>query len=562
MKGKRRHPARARHAAGLFDELVIDNFAGGGGATLGIERALGRAVDVAVNHDPQAVAVHRVNHPHTLHHCEDVWSVDPAELARGRPVGLAWFSPDCCHFSRAKGGKPVQKKIRGLAWVVIRWAKRVRPRVIMLENVREFQDWGPLLADDRPCPSRKGLTFRRWVGCLRSLGYAVEWKCLDAADFGAPTHRRRLFLVARCDGLPIVWPEPSHGPGRSKPYRTAAECIDWSLPCPSIFLTREEGRKVGANRPLAEKTMRRIALGIKRFVLDNPRPFLVRCDHGGDHFRGQPAQAPLATITGRHGFGVIAPFLAAQFGEAPGQLPRAHDVAAPIPTITPRNGGGFPLIAPVLVQYNGEKAGEVRGGRVDEPVNTITADPRFALSAANLVRIGQTGGNGHYVNAARSPLTTITSKAEHCLAISHLTKFYGTNVGLDPCQPLPTITGQGQHLAEVRAFLTKYFGSEGTLGQACDDPLHTVTGKARFGLVLVAGMLHQIADIGLRMLRPRELFRCQGFNDSYIIDPVVDGRRLSVSVQVRLCGNSVCPQVAEAIVRANCGAQLDREVAS
>ena len=287
----------ARLTANLFDELVIDNFAGGGGASMGIEAAIGRAVDIAVNHNRHSVEMHQLNHPHTRHLCEDVWDVDPVEATAGRPVGLAWFSPDCRHFSRAKGGKPVEKKIRGLAWVVVKWAKRVRPRVIILENVREFQDWGPLTPDAKPCPKRKGQTYRRWRTQLENLGYATDCRVLNAADFGAPTHRRRFFLVARCDGRPIQWPEPTHGPGRGRAYRTAAECIDWSIPCPSIFLTKAESKPLGVIRPLAEKTMRRIAMGLKRYVLDNPKPFLVTCNHGGPEFRGQSADEPMRTLT-------------------------------------------------------------------------------------------------------------------------------------------------------------------------------------------------------------------------------------------------------------------------
>jgi DNA (cytosine-5)-methyltransferase 1 len=620
---------RARHASGLFDELVIDNFAGGGGASLGIERALGRAVDVAINHDAEAVALHSANHPATLHHCEDVWSVDPFEVARGRPVGLAWFSPDCKHFSRAKGGKPVEKKIRGLAWVVVRWAAKVRPRVIMLENVREFETWGPLGADDRPCPRRRGLTFRRWVGCLRGLGYAVEWRTLDAADYGAPTHRKRLFLVARRDGRPIAWPEPTHGPGRAHPYRTAASCIDWSRPCPSIFLTREEGRALGVIRPLAEKTMRRIAMGLKRYVLDNPRPFIVRVNHGGPDLRGQAADRPRGTVTGKHGYGVVSPFLTAQYGERPGQAPRSHRVDGPIPTVTPRDGGGFPLIAPALIQYNQEKGGETRGKGLSEPLNTVVSANRFGLvsafisehygdrpdgstrngrsaerplptttargtqnmlAGAYVARLCQNGGNGKYTNGADEPLTTIVSKAEHCVAaayvtrqnhgekpaddvaeplrtittqdnkhnltLAHLTKYQGTSIGSGPDEPAPTITGGGFHVGEVRAFLTKYYGH--SIGQDLADPLHTVTGKARFGVVTLAGQDYLIVDVGLRMLSPRELYRAQGFPDDYAIEISAAGRPLPKSAQVRMCGNSVSPPVAEALVRANYGhAEVD-----
>jgi len=451
---------RARYAAGLFDELVIDNFAGGGGASLGIERAIGRAVDAAINHNPEAVAMHRVNHPHTRHYCEDVWSVDPSEVTGGRRVGLCWFSPDCRHFSKAKGGKPVEKKIRGLAWVVIRWAAKVKPRVIILENVREFETWGPLDDSGRPCPRRKGLTFRRWVGTLRNLGYEVEWRELNAADFGAPTLRRRLFLVARCDGQPIRWPAPTHGPGRMA-YRTAAECIDWSLPCPSIFLGPEEAKAIGVRRPLAEKTMRRIAMGLKRFVLENPKPFIVRCDHGGDHFRGQAVGQPLSTITGSHGYGVVAPYLVQQNGEAPHQDTRGRTVDRPIGVVTPRPGGGFSLIAPTLVQYNTEKGNETRGKGVDLPINTVTADPRFGLVSAFLAKhYGGVVGHG-----PDRPLGTITGVDHHSVAAANLIKLnFGDKQWSGADEPLRTILAGANHHGLVVSHLTKLYGK--STGQA------------------------------------------------------------------------------------------------
>lgn len=554
---------RAGHAAGLFDELLVDNFAGGGGASLGIERAVGRAVDVAINHDRNAVELHALNHPATLHHCEDVWAVDPEQATGGRPVGLAWFSPDCKHFSRAKGGKPVEKKIRGLAWVVVRWAAKVAPRVIVLENVREFESWGPLvkvLGDDGhpvvdkagrpvmvPCKARKGLTFRRWVGCLRGLGYAVEWRHLDAADFGAPTHRRRLFLIARRDGRPIRWPEPTHGPGRAKPHRTAAECIDWSIPCPSIFLTREQARPLGIVRPLADKTMRRIAMGLKRFVLDNPRPFIVRCDHGGAEFRGQPVGRPLATVAGKHGFGVVAPFLAAHYGEAAHQDTRGQLADEPLRTVTPRGGGGFSLIVPSLIQYNQEKGKETRGKGLGEPLNTVPTANRHGLVAAHISKFY----GGVVGSEAAAPLATITATDHNALAAAYITRLNHGDKPCDPAdEPLRTVVAQGNHHALTRAFLAKYYGT-GAVGQVLDEPLHTATAKARFGLVTVDGEPHQIIDIGLRMLRPRELFRAQGFPDSYVIDRGRDGRTLTIEAQVKACGNSVCPPIAEAIVRAN-----------
>ena len=298
-------------------EIIVDSFAGGGGASLGIEMALGRSPDVAINHDADALAMHEVNHPATLHLNSNIWAIDPDSVEPGRPIGLMWASPDCKHHSKAKGGKPLSRNIRDLAWVVVLWAERRRPRVICLENVEEFRDWGPLGDDDRPILEKRGQTFDKWVGSLRKLGYRVEHRELRACDYGAPTIRKRPFLIARCDGAPIVWPKPTHGDPKSAdvkaarllPWRTAAEIIDWSRPCHSIFLTRDEGRAVGVNRPLAEATMARIAKGVKRYVLDAAEPFVVR--HFGESV-GSPIDAPIGTVTAGGGgkAGLIAPTLA------------------------------------------------------------------------------------------------------------------------------------------------------------------------------------------------------------------------------------------------------------
>jgi DNA (cytosine-5)-methyltransferase 1 len=562
------------------DEIIIDNFAGGGGASLGIEQALGRSVDIAINHDEEAVAMHAANHPTTRHYCEDVWQVDPIEATAGRPVGLAWFSPDCKHFSKAKGGKPVDKKIRGLAWVVIKWAATVRPRVIMLENVEEFQQWGPLITKEDgkayPCPLRKGLTFRRWRRKLEKLGYVVEMRELKACDYGAPTIRKRLFIIARCDGFPIVWPAPSHGVGL-QPYRTAAECIDWSIPCPSIFERK---------RPLAPATLRRIAKGIKRFVLDCVKPFIVTCNHTDESFRGQGVDEPFKTITGSrdaHGVvvphivgvggragqsrprsadeptqtitakadsAVVAPFLVPRYGErpatetAPAQEPRTHAVDVPLPTITPDANCGR-LVAPVIVKNNfGDKP--CHGS--DEPLHTVTTQGNKHALVAAFLEQANTGMTGH---DARKPLSTIVQKGcTQRLITSNLVKLYGTcEHGQDVREPMPTVTGGGNHIAEVRAFLIKYYGT--AVGQDLFDPMHTVTQKHRLGLVTVDGDEYQIVDIGMRMLEPRELFRAQGFPDSYIITPIVDGRPLPKSSQVRMCGNSVSPVHPRSMVLAN-----------
>lgn len=589
----RKTSERASHPALLFDGLVVDNFAGGGGASMGIEQALGRAVDVAINHDAGAVAMHRLNHPHTRHYTSDVFEVDPREVTAGRPVDLCWFSPDCKHFSRAKGSKPVAKRVRGLAWVVVKWAQRVAPRVIMLENVREFETWGPLVPRPGPdgspvtgrdgspvmvpCPRRKGKTFRLWVSKLRRLGYRVEWRTLDAADFGAPTHRKRLFLVARRDGLDVAWPEPTHGPGRAAPYRTAAECIDWSLPTPSIFLSREEGRAVRAQRPLAEKTMKRIAMGLRRFVLEHPDPFIVTPNHGGAGSRCRPAGRPLPTVTARHRFGLVAPFLAQNYGEAPHQQTRGQRADRPLRTVTPNANAGV-LVTPYLTRVcqNGSNGGNV--STTDRPLTTVVSKNEHCLTAVHLSRYfggmdGRDPGrplptvtavdhhavvaaaltqyNGLKGNEARGqhparPLHCVTTEPRFALVTAFLTKFYGTGTGRDPRRPAPATTADGLHTG---AYCLKYHGSN--LGHHPSEPLHTQTSRHRFGVVTVRGVPYRIADIGLRMLTPRELFRCQGFPDSYQLAPVVAGKPLGVTAQVRMCGNSVAPPVARALVLAN-----------
>lgn len=486
----------------MFPELIVDNFAGGGGASLGIEMAIGRHVDIAINHDPAAIAMHKKNHPTTEHYCESVWDVDPVKITKGWPVSLCWLSPDCKHFSKAKGGKPVEKAIRGLAWVAVRWAATVRPRVIILENVEEFKTWGPLLQDGKPDPDKKGKTFGAFVNALRRQGYVVEWRELKACDYGAPTIRKRLFLIARCDGQKIVWPKPTHGPGLI-PYRTAAEVIDWEIPCPSIF---------ERSRPLAENTMRRIARGIQKFVLDSPGPFVIKVNHHGEAFRGQEIGEPLQTITAKNGWGIITPYITRIGQTGFGGDKMSYSIEDTLTTITSK--AEHLIVAPTLIQYHGEQSErDVRGQDLQRPLMVVDSSPRYALVS------------------------------------SFLTKFYNTNIGSDMRQPVPTITATGQHIGEVRAFLLKYYGTGE--GQSLADPLHTVTSKEHFGLVTVKGEQYQIADIGMRMLEPRELFRAQGFPDDYIIDFDVDGKRYSKKDQVARCGNSVSPVIPAALVRAN-----------
>lgn len=483
------------------NDLIVDNFAGGGGASLGIEWALGRSPDIAVNHDPEAIAIHASNHPRTRHLCGDVWDVRPREVCAGRRVALAWFSPDCKHFSKAKGGKPVEKRIRGLAWVVVRWAREVQPRVIVLENVEEFQTWGPLLEDGRPCPERRGLTFRRWLGQLRAAGYEVEMRELRACDYGAPTTRKRLFVIARCDGLPIVWPEATHGQGRH-PHRTAAECIQWELPTPSIFARR---------RPLAEKTQARIARGIQRFVLGAAAPFIVPLTHAGD-VRSHSIREPVRTITSanRGELAYVAPTLVQTgYGERQGQAPRSLDLGAPLGTVV-AGGAKHALVQAFLAKHYGGHEGP--GGRIDDPISTVT------------------------------------TRDHHALVTSFLARYNGDAEGQRVAVPLGTVT-TARRFAEVRAFLTKFYGT--STGQGAQLPLGTVTTRDRFGLVYVHGAPYEIGDIGMRMLEPRELFRAQGFPDSYEIAPEVGGRALTKTAQIRMCGNSVCPPVAAAIVAAN-----------
>lgn len=537
-----------------FDELVIDSFAGGGGASTGIERALGRAVDIAINHDPAAVRMHEVNHPHTRHFCESVWDVDPRKVCGGRSVGLAWFSPDCKHFSKAKGKKPVEKRVRGLAWVVLRWAATVAPRVIMLENVEEFVTWGPLVKDADglcyPCPKNKGRTFRSFVNALRRHGYEVEYKELRASDFGAPTIRRRLFLVARRDGAPIIWPEPTHGDpkgpgvlsGRLLPWRTAAECIDWSLPCPSIFERK---------RPLAEATLRRIAKGIMRYVVESPEPFIVSYygEKSGDKGRGQKLEEPLRTQTTENRFALVTPVLTEC---ANASSPRCMPADEPLRTIcAATKGGHHALVSAFLAKHYGG----VVGTPLDVPTGTVTTVDHHSLVSASLVR---NFGTSHGADVS-APLLTVTSKAKDSLVTSHLVKLRGTcRDGQAVTEPMPTVTAGGMHVGEVRAFLLKYYGTghDAQLG----EPLHTVTTRDRFGLVTVRGEEYRIVDIGMRMLSPRELFRAQGFPADYIIDRDGAGRPISKTDQVARCGNSVCPPMAEVLVKANVVEVADRRV--
>ncbi|NHC62906.1 DNA cytosine methyltransferase [Paenalcaligenes suwonensis] len=532
----------------VHHELVVDLFAGGGGASTGIEQAIGRAVDIAVNHDPEAIALHEVNHPQTQHLVSDVFEINPLMATRGRPVGLLWASPDCKHFSKAKGGKPVSKRIRGLAWVVVKWAKAVRPRVIILENVEEFQTWGPLTDDGMPCPERKGQTFQLWKEQLRQLGYRLEYKELRASDYGTPTIRKRFFMVARCDGLPIVWPEQTHyqKPEKGqKKWLPVSDIIDWSIPCPSIFERK---------RPLADATCRRIAKGIMRYVVESANPFIVSiANWSGESIR--PVDEPLSTVTanpkGGHHAIVVPTLIQTGYGERPGQAPRVPGLDKPLGTVVGSQKHAL-VMAFMAKHYTG-----VVGSDLNDPLGTVTSVDHHSLVTANLVHLGHGEGKcgtkrfSHGIRDIEQPLNTVTaSGAPAALVTSHLLQLRNNQFGQSVDEPMPTLTAGGTHVGEVRSFLVKYYGNDQD-GQSLNEPLHTVPTRDRFGLVTVHGIDYQIVDIGLRMLSPRELYRAQGFPESYIIDRKLDGSPLTKTAQVRMCGNSVCPPLAHALVQAN-----------
>jgi DNA (cytosine-5)-methyltransferase 1 len=674
------------------NELIVDNFAGGGGASLGIEQALGRHIDIAINHDAEALAMHTANHPHTRHFIESVWDVDPEKVCAGRPVGLAWFSPDCKHHSKARGSKPVDKKIRGLAWVVVRWARAVKPRVIALENVEEFKEWGSVIhaVDDDgklrhhkdgkpvmvPNPKRTGATFRRWKRELEKLGYKVEHRELRAHEYGAPTIRKRLFIIARCDGLPIRWPEQTHGPGKL-PYRTAAECIDFSAPARSIFERK---------RPLAEGTLRRIAKGLKRYVLETKEPFIVRTGHWsnitgeGFGFRGQGVNKPLATVCatndkalvvpyiatcnhqgdGFRGFGVdepaktlcaardahglVMPYIVGAGDPARAGEPRSVDV----PTTAPLAKSDHRLTVPFLAGVGG-RAGQSRPRGLNEPTATVTAKADQGMAVPVMVRMDTSEKTPspapkdgpavamphllkfrHYSHGAslNAPLHTISAEGQHhgmvvpylvgaggpsyggkprgvdgpmhtllaenhqCVVAPHLVgidhRSSGDSAAWDAKKPLTTITAENRH-AVVASFIVKQNGGHESPGWPLDKPLSTITTKdhhwpamvkltpeqsgtydradhaedvSRFlreflgeehadGIVHLPDGDYRIVDLGMRMLAARELFNAQGFTHDYVINPTFNGKPLTATAQVRMCGNSVSPVMSRAIISAN-----------
>lgn len=606
----------------MTDEIIVDNFAGGGGASTGIEIATGRLVALAVNHDPAAILMHRTNHPYTEHFQESVWDIDPKAVCRGRPVGLAWFSPDCKHFSKAKGAALVDRKIRGLAWITLRWAATVRPRVIILENVEEFQTWGPV-RKGKPVKKLAGTTFRQFIRQLEALGYTVEFRELVAADFGAPTSRKRFYMIARCDGKPIVWPKPTHsktGADGLKKWRCAAEIIDWSLPCPSVFASKAEimdkyGLK--AVRPLAKNTMRRVIRGVDKFTIRSGKPFIVPTGYGertGQAPRVHNIDAPVPTVVGTgkenlcrpllapvtvtntsNSVGgtvgapvhtvttagnqmLVTPFLAECNHSGGGHIAPVTDAHK---TITAKHTGG--IVAPALIQYHTEQTEHVRASGLGTPINTVDASNRYGLTCANLVEY-YTGGRPLDV---QDPLHTVTSHDREAVVAAHIAKYYGGVVGEKVGEPLPTVTAI-DHNAVCAAHVVKFKGDE--VGTQPTEPLPTQTSSGVFAvcrahlakirsgddlghwpeirallnefcgytlaeddvlLLEIGGALYYIADIGLRMLSPRELYNAMGFPPDYIIDRDYLGNEYKKSAQVARCGNAVCPPVASALVRAN-----------
>lgn len=508
-------------------EMIVDLFAGGGGASVAIHRATGRHPDLAVNHDADAIAVHTANHPTTRHEQASVWNVEPRAATQGRAVGLLWASPDCRHFSRASGGRPRWKSVRSLPGVVLTWAARVRPRIICVENVAEFLTWGPLLDDGTPCPARVGRSFRAWAGRLRGLGYQVDWRELCAADFGAPTIRSRLFVVARCDGAPIAWPQPSHGrtPGMfERPWRAAAECIRWDVPAQSIF---------GRARPLADATCRRIAAGIRRFVLDAPAPFIVTIDHQSNPAGVAPGDAPLSAITAKARHAVVAPYTVSLTHH--GGL-RGQPMTEALATITAANRGEMPLGAAVPADGSGRRSA---APIAEERGLARPAVPHEGAAAAR-----------------------VTPPLRQRVVAAFLAQHNGGVIGREAAQPVSTVTtagtqaqlvtaalspGDEARAEQVAAFIVRYNGTN--IGQDLREPLGAATTKPRFALVHVAGVPHAIVDIGMRMLLPEELAAAQGLPPDYRWS-APDGRPMSKTTTVRLIGNSVSPPPAEALLRA------------
>ena len=558
----------------LFRELIVDNFAGGGGASIGMEFALGCPVDIAINHDADAIAMHKVNHPYTEHYQEDVFAINPEQVTGGRPVGVLWASPDCKHFSRAKGGKPVDKKIRGLSWVILKWAmtERSATRCIFMENVEEIQTWGPLTEIDgkmKPDPARAGETFKGFLCMLtsgigkehaafleaceflkldpdgetadklaRGLGYTVDYRVLKACDYGAPTIRKRFYLVARRDGLPIVFPEPTHGKGK-EPYRTAAECIDWSVPCPSIF-----GRK----KPLAANTLRRIARGLDKFVIRNPQPYIVSNNTNNvPHGIGEPL--PTQT-TGTRNY-LCTPSLLQYHSEQAAEGVRGQEVNRPLMTVDGSNR--YAVNAAYLSKFFGGE--RQAGASLEEPAPTVTAIDHTALVTGNIVKYYSSGAS---ISAIDAPLHTVTTKDRHGLVESHLCVLRKNTDCKDLRQPMPTLTTSPGHMAQVKTFMQKIdavqdLGYWGEVRELLNRYAGYSIADDEILLFEIGGQVYFIRDIGLRMLKAKELKLAQGFPEDYIIDiePYI-GKKYSEAKQIARLGNAVCPPVATALVRANC----------
>lgn len=547
----------------IFDEIIVDNFAGGGGASTGIELAAGRPVAIAINHDPDAILLHKTNHPYTTHLQASVWDVDPKEVCAGRPVGLAWFSPDCKHFSKAKGAALVDRKIRGLAWIVLRWAGTVRPRVIMLENVEEFQTWGPV-RKGKPVKKKAGQTFRKFIGQLTDLGYVVEYREIVAADLGAPTTRKRFVLVARCDGRPIVWPERTHAPrdseevrsGKLPPWGSAAEIIDWSLPGYSIFASREEIKEkygVRAQRPLRPNTQRRIIRGIDKFTIKSGKPFIVPIGYGerkGQAPRVQDVADPVGTVVAKDKFSLCQPVVAPFSVECNhGGDGHSFEIGSPVNTITRKYTGG--ICAANLIQYHTEQSEKVRGQGMEDPIMTVDSSNRYGLACANLVEYY---GNGNPLNVDE-PIHTVTARDREALTLAHIVEFKGQDIGQDMSKPLRTITASAGEFAECRAVLAKVDGRDLGYWPKIRDLLNEYCGYQladdEIILLIIQGIAYYIADITLRMLTPRELYNAMGFPPDYVIDRDYLGNEYKKDKQVARCGNAVCPPLAEAMVRAN-----------
>lgn len=509
----------------FLDEIIVDNFAGGGGASTGMELATGRPVAIAINHDPDAILMHRTNHPYTEHLQASVWDVDPREVCRGRPVGLAWFSPDCKHFSKAKGAALVDRNIRGLAWIVLRWAGTVRPRVIILENVEEFVTWGPV-RKGKPVKKKAGQTFQKWKRQLLELGYQVEHREIVAADLGAPTTRKRFVLVARCDGRPIVWPERTHGPrdseevrdGRLMPWKSAAEIIDWSVPCYSVFASKRELKEkygVNAVRPLADNTMRRVIRGVDKFTIRSGHPFIVECNHGGDG--------------------------------------HARSTEEPVNTVTRKYTGG--ICTPALVPFTFSNTGGSVGESLRGPIGTVRTAGSQVLAAANIIQYHTEQTENVRANGLRMLLPTVTAVDHNAVAAAHIVEFKGRDIGQDADRPLRTITASAGEFADCRAELMEAGSQDLMHWPEVRDLLNRHCGYEMADdeilLLEIGGGLYFIADILLRMLTPRELYNAMGFPPDYIIDRDYLGNEYGKTKQVARCGNAVCPPMATALVRAN-----------